>query len=103
MTRDLTNRSHGWKEKALTTAGPALATDHVADTRFSVALTDVFGFLIVEAELVFVESFDRNFYGALSIGEDDGFVGNDRAEVFTYRFLDAILVALLIDDALALK
>ena len=62
----------------------------------------MFAFLIVETKLVFVERFDRNFNGALAVGEDDGFVGDNRAEVFADRFLYTILVALLIDDALAL-
>jgi hypothetical protein len=63
----------------------------------------VFGLLIVEPKLVFVECFDWDFDGALAVGEDDGFVGDDRAEVFANGFLDAVLVAFLIYNAFALQ
>jgi hypothetical protein len=84
-------------------ARATLATNHIADARFTVALADVFCFLIVEAKLVFVECFDGNFDGALSVGQDDRLIRNNRTEIFTDGFLNAILVALLIDDALALQ
>src|SRR6185369_8374094 len=86
----------------LALTGPRLAYDDVADARLAVALSDVFALLIVEAKLVFVECFDRNFDGALAVGEDDSFVRDDRAEVLADGFLYTILVALLIDDAFAL-
>src|SRR6185369_16806358 len=88
---------------ALTAARPALASNHVTNARLPVALAHVFALLIVEAKLVFVERFDGDFDGALAVGKDDGFVGDDRAEVFADGFLYTILVALLIDDALALQ
>jgi hypothetical protein len=62
-----------------------------------------FAFWMIKAKLVFVESFDRDFDGALAVREDDGFVRDDRSEVLADCFLYAILVTLLIDDALALK
>ncbi len=83
-------------------SGTSLAADDVADASLSVSLAHVFGFLVVETKLVFVERFDRNFNRAFAIGKNYGFIGNDRSEVFADGFLDAILVALLIDDALAL-
>jgi hypothetical protein len=74
----------------------------VAHASLAIALAHMFGFLIVETKLVFIERFDRDFDGAFAVGEDDGFVGNNGAEIFADGFLDAILVSLLIDDALAL-
>src|SRR4030095_298118 len=50
-----------------------------------------------------VECSDGDFDGPLAVGKDDGFVGDDRAEVFSNRFLYAILVAFLIDNAFALQ
>src|SRR5215212_8926979 len=58
---------------------------------------------MIESKLVLVERFDRNFNGAFSVGQDDGFVGNYRTKILADRFFDTILVALLIDDAFALK
>src|ERR1044072_3075923 len=84
---------------SLAAAGPALASNHVADARLSVAPAHVFAFLIVEGKLLFVERFDWDFDGALAVGKDDRFVGDDRAEIFADGFLYAILVALLIVDA----
>src|SRR5262249_15328029 len=88
--------------RSLPTARTALAADDVADARLAVALAHVLAFLVVETKLVFVERFDRDFDGALAVGKDNGFVGNDRSEVFANRFFHAILMTLLIDDALAL-
>src|ERR1044071_421172 len=85
------------------TTRTSLASNHVADASLPVALAPVFGLLIIETKLVFVEGFDWDFDGALAVGKDDGFVGDDRAEVFADGFLYAILVAFLIDNAFALQ
>ena len=57
---------------------------------------------VVEAELVLVERADRDFDGALAVRKDDGLVRDYRAEVLSDGILDALLVALLVNDALAL-
>src|SRR6185503_12624703 len=84
-------------------AWTCLTSDYITDASFAIALANVLCLLVIETELVFVESFDGNFDGALAVREDDGFVRDDRSEVLADSFLYAILVALLIDDALALK
>ena len=78
------------------------AGNDVADFGFAVALAYVFELAVVETEFVFIQRAHRHFDGFAPIRQDDGFVGNNRAEVFTNRFLDALFVAILVNDAFAL-
>ena len=80
-----------------------LARQHVAHARLAVALSHVFALAIIEAKLVLVERTNGNFHAALAVGQNDRFVGDDGAEVFADRIFDALLVPLLINDALALQ
>ena len=76
--------------------------NHIADFGFAVALAYVFAFAEIEPEFVFVQRAHRHFDGFAPVRQDDGFVGNNRAEVFANRFLDALFVAILVNDAFAL-
>src|SRR6185369_15323051 len=89
--------------RSLAAARTRLTSNYVADASLPVALAHMLGLLVIETKLIFVECFDWDFDGALAVGKDDGFVGDDRAEVFANGFLYAILVAFLIDNTLALQ
>ena len=92
----------GWsRTRALT--GLTFAGNYVAHARLAIALSDVFVLAIVETKLVFIERAHRHSDRALAIREDDRFIRNDRTEVLADRFLDALFVALLVDDAFALQ
>ena len=80
-----------------------LARDDVADARLAVAGADVLLLAVVEAELVLVERADGDFDRAAPVREDDRLVRDDGAEVLADGVLDALLVPLLVDDALALQ
>src|SRR6185369_10972302 len=51
-----------------------LTTNHIADTRLAITLSDVLSLLIIKSKLVFVEGLDRNFDGPFAVREDDGLV-----------------------------
>src|SRR5215471_10485674 len=84
-------------------AGLTLTPDDIADARLAVTLAHLFAFAIVVAKLVFIERAHRHSDGAFAVGKDDGFIRNDRAEIFTNGLFDALFMAVLIDDALALQ
>ena len=77
--------------------------DHIADFGVAIALPDVFALAVIESELVFVQRAHRHFDLLPPVRQDDRFVRDDRAEIFADRFLDALFVAILVDDAFALK
>src|SRR5205085_200206 len=91
------------RPRALSFALLTLASDHVAHTRLTVALSNVFAFAIIVAKFVFVERTDRDFDAALAVRQDDRLVRDNRTEVLADRLFDALLVPLLIDDAFALQ
>src|SRR6266478_8256629 len=81
----------------------SLVPDYVPDFGVAVPCSDVLLLAIVEPELVFIERANWNFDYALAVGEDDGFIGDDRPEVLLDRVAHTFFVAVLIDLTFALK
>src|SRR5205085_6530084 len=89
--------------RAAPLTGLPLARDNVADAGLAVACAHVLALALIEAELVLVERADGNFDGALAVGKNDGLVRDYRAEVLPNGLAHALLVPLLVNDALALQ
>src|SRR5205085_11177591 len=89
--------------RAAPLTGLPLARDNVADAGLAVALPDVLALPVVEAELVLVERADGDFDAALAVRKNDRLVRDNRAEVLADGVLHALLVPLLVNDALALQ
>ena len=76
--------------------------DDVADLGAAVALAYVLALVVVETKLVFIQRPHRHFHLLASARKNDRFIRDDGAEILADSVLDALLMALLINDAFAL-